>query len=64
MTGAPNPLFPSWAAPFSHAIDLPCRHVRRDGLTDWVRLRSGAVCYGLNRGYGRFGAKVTMDCKL
>ena len=25
--------------------------------------RNGEVCYGPNRGYGRFGAKVTMDCK-
>ncbi len=32
-----------------------------DGLTDWVRLRNGEVCYGPNLGYGRFGAKVTMD---
>ncbi len=35
-----------------------------DGLPDWVRLRNGEVCYGPNLGYGRFGAKVTMDCKL
>ncbi len=35
-----------------------------DGLTDWVRPRNGEVCYGPNLGYGRFGAKVTMDCKL
>ncbi len=35
-----------------------------DGLTEWVRLRNGEVCYGPNLGYGRFGAKVTMDCKL
>ena len=34
-----------------------------DGLTDWVRLRNGELCYGANLGYGRFGAKVTMDCK-
>jgi hypothetical protein len=32
-----------------------------DGLTDIVRIRSGEVCYWPNRGYGRFGAKVTMD---
>ncbi|VVQ21613.1 SpvB/TcaC N-terminal domain-containing protein [Pseudomonas fluorescens] len=31
-----------------------------DGLTDLVRIRSGAVCYWPNLGYGRFGAKVTM----
>ena len=34
------------------------------GDADWVRLRNGEVCYGPNLGYGRFGAKVTMDCKL
>jgi RHS repeat-associated protein len=32
-----------------------------DGLTDLVRIRSGGVCYWPNIGYGRFGAKVTMD---
>lgn len=32
-----------------------------DGLTDIVRVRSGEVCYWPNRGYGRFGAKVSMD---
>lgn len=32
-----------------------------DGLTDLVRLRNGEVCYWPNHGYGRFGAKVTMD---
>ncbi|MGR9000133.1 MAG: SpvB/TcaC N-terminal domain-containing protein, partial [Gammaproteobacteria bacterium] len=32
-----------------------------DGLTDMVRIRSGEVCYWPNLGYGRFGAKVTMD---
>ena len=37
-----------------------------DGLTDLVRIRNsgagvGGVCYWPNRGYGRFGAKVTMD---
>lgn len=32
-----------------------------DGLSDIVRIRSGEVCYWPNRGYGRFGAKVTMD---
>jgi RHS repeat-associated protein len=33
-----------------------------DGLTDLVRIRNGEVCYWPNLGYGRFGAKVTMDC--
>ena len=32
-----------------------------DDLTDLVRLRNGEVCYWPNLGYGRFGAKVTMD---
>jgi RHS repeat-associated protein len=32
-----------------------------DGLTDLVRLRNGEVYYWPNLGYGRFGAKVTMD---
>jgi RHS repeat-associated protein len=32
-----------------------------DGLTDIVRVRNGEVCYWPNLGYGRFGAKVTMD---
>jgi RHS repeat-associated protein len=33
-----------------------------DGLTDVVRIRNGGeVCYWPNLGYGRFGAKVTMD---
>jgi RHS repeat-associated protein len=32
-----------------------------DGLTDFVRIGNGEVCYWPNLGYGRFGAKVTMD---
>jgi RHS repeat-associated protein len=32
-----------------------------DGVTDIVRVRNGEVCYWPNLGYGRFGAKVTMD---
>lgn len=31
-----------------------------DGLTDLVRIRNGGICYWPNRGYGRFGPKVTM----
>jgi RHS repeat-associated protein len=31
------------------------------GLPDLVRVRNGEVCYWPNIGYGRFGAKVTMD---
>jgi len=32
-----------------------------DGLTDLIRIRNGEICYWPNAGYGRFGAKVTMD---
>jgi RHS repeat-associated protein len=32
-----------------------------DGLPDLVRVRNGDVCYWPNLGYGRFGAKITMD---
>jgi RHS repeat-associated protein len=32
-----------------------------DGLTDLARIRNGEVCYWPNLGYGRFGARVTMD---
>ncbi|CAG0978749.1 MAG: hypothetical protein OIN86_04975 [Candidatus Methanoperedens sp.] len=32
-----------------------------DGLSDLVRINNGEVCYWPNLGYGRFGAKVTMD---
>lgn len=32
-----------------------------DGLTNLVRIRNGEICYWPNLGYGRFGAKVTMD---
>src|SRR5712692_8341454 len=32
-----------------------------DGLTDIVQIRNGEICYWPNRGYSRFGAKVTMD---
>lgn len=31
-----------------------------DGMTDLVRIKNGQVCYWPNKGYGRFGAKVTM----
>ncbi|MEN8184220.1 MAG: VCBS repeat-containing protein, partial [Myxococcota bacterium] len=31
-----------------------------DGLTDLVRVRNGDICYWPNKGYGRFGAQVTM----
>jgi RHS repeat-associated protein len=32
-----------------------------DGLTDIVRIRNGEVCYWPNLGFGRFGARVSMD---
>jgi RHS repeat-associated protein len=32
-----------------------------DGLIDLVKIRNGNVCYWPNLGYGRFGAKITMD---
>ena len=32
-----------------------------DGLSDLVRVRAGEICYWPNVGFGRFGAKVTMD---
>ncbi|WP_316231123.1 SpvB/TcaC N-terminal domain-containing protein [Bradyrhizobium sp. SZCCHNR1051] len=32
-----------------------------DGLSDLVRIRNGEICYWPNLGYGRFGAKITMD---
>lgn len=32
-----------------------------DGLSDIVRIRPREVCYWPNLGYGRFGARVTMD---
>jgi RHS repeat-associated protein len=35
--------------------------VSGDGLSDIVRVRNGEACYWPNLGYGRFGAKVTMD---
>jgi RHS repeat-associated protein len=32
-----------------------------DGLSDIGRIRNGEICYWPNLGYGRFGAKITMD---
>ncbi|MGE5329273.1 MAG: SpvB/TcaC N-terminal domain-containing protein [Deltaproteobacteria bacterium] len=32
-----------------------------DGLIDIVRIRNGEICYWPNMGYGRFGAKITMN---
>ena len=49
-----------WSSPTarSRSTSPTCRG---DGLTDLVRIRNGEVCYWPNLGYGRFGAKVTMD---
>jgi RHS repeat-associated protein len=32
-----------------------------DGLSDILRIRNGEICYWPNIGYGRFGARITMD---
>ena len=32
-----------------------------DGLKDLVRIRNGEICYWPNLGYGRFGARITME---
>jgi RHS repeat-associated protein len=32
-----------------------------DGLSDVARIRNGEICYWPNLGYGRFGAKITMN---
>jgi hypothetical protein len=32
-----------------------------DGLNNLVRVRNGEICYWPNLGYGRFGAKITME---
>ena len=32
-----------------------------DGMTDIVRIRNGEVCYWPNLGYGKFGAKLSLD---
>lgn len=32
-----------------------------DGMTDILRMRNGEVCYWPNLGYGKFGAKITLD---
>ncbi len=44
-----------------HAESLQLADMTGDGLVDLVRIRNGEVCYWPNLGYGRFGAKVTMD---
>ena len=42
-----------------HSIHLA--DLSGDGLADLVRVRNGEISYWPNLGYGRFGAKVTMD---
>ncbi len=32
-----------------------------DGMTDIVRIRNGEICYWPNLGFGKFGAKVSME---
>lgn len=44
-----------------HTQSIYVADMSGDGLTDIVRIRNGEVCYWPNLGYGRFGAKVTMD---
>ncbi len=40
---------------------LSAADMNGDGLNDLVRVRNGEICYWPSLGYGRFGAKVTMD---
>jgi RHS repeat-associated protein len=40
---------------------LSAADMNGDGLNDLVRIRNGEICYWPSLGYGRFGAKVTMD---
>ncbi|MGW0628481.1 SpvB/TcaC N-terminal domain-containing protein [Streptomyces sp. NPDC002758] len=51
----PRPVFTD-ASGAIHLADMS-----GDGLADIVRIRNGDVAYWPNLGYGRFGAKVTMD---
>jgi hypothetical protein len=44
-----------------HGILLYLADMASDGLTDMIRIRNGKICYWPNLGYGRFGAKATMD---
>ncbi len=68
MTVGPNPLFPSRAAPFSHPTRTQSIYLAdMCGATAspiGCASCNGEVCYGPNLGYGRFGAQVTLDCKL
>ena len=51
---------PGWSLPTA-TQSIYVADLSGDGLTDLVRIRNGEVCYWPNLGYGRFGAKVTMD---
>jgi hypothetical protein len=42
-------------------VSISIADMSGDGLADLVRIRNGEVCYWPNLGYGRFGAKVTLD---
>ena len=42
-------------------VSIAVADMSGDGLADLVRIRNGEVCYWPNLGYGRFGAKVTLD---
>ena len=44
-----------------HPVHLSWPTCPATALRDIVRIRNGEVCYWPNLGYGRFGAKVTMD---
>ena len=47
---------------FADATESPyLADMSGDGLADLVRVRNGEVCYWPNLGYGRFGARVSMD---
>ncbi len=42
-------------------VNIAVADMSGDGLADLVRIRNGEVCYWPNLGYGRFGAKVTLE---
>jgi len=59
------PLEEEWSGPRALFADgtqsIYLADMTGDGLSDLVRIRNGEVSYWPNIGYGRFGAKVTMD---
>jgi RHS repeat-associated protein len=59
------PLEEEWSGPRALFADgtqsIYLADMTGDGLSDIVRIRNGEVCYWPNIGYGRFGAKITMD---